>query len=276
MTACLLCAARGRERPLESGLVCPPCVVRLADALDDLPALAEQASTEPAQGRGSGRTVPSSRPPIDVDGIDPALALVPLAPPPAEPVPVLVVVEGWVRLVREERQMAPYGPWSAAAARSTRTRYSDTLGTLRAATAFLRAQHEWVVAQDWVDAYAAEVWACRRALARWDDEREPRPTVVACPTITVDGDCGQRLRLDADVVTCRRCGRDWDADQLVRAALSDDYDPPDVWVDAEAAASAAGVHESTIRRWSSRGLVTAHGGRFRLLDVLRTTRARGA
>jgi len=267
VTACLLCAARGRERPLESGLVCPPCAVRLADALDDLPALAEQASTEPAQGRGSGRTVPSSRPPIDVDGVDPALALVPLAPPPAEPVPVLVVVEGWVRLVREERQMAPYGPWSAAAARSTQTRYSDTLGTLRAATGFLRAQHEWVVAQDWVDAYAGEVWACRRALARWG-EHEPRPVVVACPTITVAGDCGHRLRLDSDVVRCAGCGRDWDADQLVRVACSDDYDPPDVWVDAEAAATAAGVHERTVRKWAARGLVAAQGGRYRLLSVL--------
>ena len=153
----------------------------------------------------------------------------------------------------------------------TGTRHSTT-DLLIAYCAFLRAHHEWVVAQDWVDAYAAEVAACRRALARWDDEREPRPTVVACPTITVDGDCGHRLRLDADVVTCRRCGRDWDADQLVRAALSDDYDPPDVWVDAEAAARAAGVHESTIRRWAARGRVTARGGRYRLLSVLELRR----
>lgn len=280
MTICVVCASRGRSTPVESGLVCAPCVVRVADHLDAIVRLAEAASCEPRAGRGSGRTVPGSRPPIDVDGVDPALTLVALAPPPAEPVALLVVLECWCRLVREERDLAPYGPATAqeraTGPRRTPTGYDDTTATLRAATGFLRAHHEWVVAQDWVDAYAAEVAACRRALARWDDEREPRPTVVACPTITVDGDCGQRLRLDADVVTCRRCGRDWDADQLVRAALSDDYDPPDVWVDAEAAASAAGVHESTIRRWSSRGLVTAHGGRFRLLDVLRTTRARGA
>lgn len=268
MTACVVCASRGRSTPVESGLVCAPCVVRVADHLDAIVRLAEAATCEPLAGRGSGRTVPASRPPIDVDGVDPALALVAIAPPPAEPVALLVVLEGWVRLVREERRMPPYGPWSAAAARTGRFGLWDTHGTLVAATGFLRAHHEWVVQQDWVDAYAAEVAACRRALARWDDEREPRPTVVACPTITVDGDCGQRLRLDADVVTCRRCGRDWDADQLVRAALSDDYDPPDVWVDAEAAASAAGVHERTVRKWAARGIVAAKAGRYRLLDVL--------
>lgn len=268
MTACVVCASRGRSTPVESGLVCAPCVVWVADHLDAIVRLAEAATCEPRAGRGSGRTVPASRPPIDVDGVDPALALVALAPPPAEPVALLVVLEGWVRLVREERRMPPYGPWSAAAARTGRFGYADTHGTLVAATGFLRAHHEWVVAQDWVDAYAAEVAACRRALARWDDEREPRPTVVACPTITVDGDCGQRLRLDADVVRCRRCGRDWDAETLVRVACSDDYDPPDVWVDAEAAATAAGVHERTVRKWAARGIVAAKAGRYRLLDVL--------
>ena len=271
MTACVVCAARGRERPLDSGLVCPPCAVRLADTLDDIAALAESATVEPRTGRGTGRTVPGSRPPIDLDGVDPALALVRLAPPPAEPVAMLVVLEGWCRLVREERGLAPYGPATAqeqaTGPRRTPSGYDDTTATLRAATGFLRAQHEWIVAQEWVDAYAAEVRACRRAVARWG-EHEPRPTVVACPTITVDGDCGHRLRLDADVVRCPRCARDWDAETLVRVACSDDYDPPDVWVDAEAAASAAGVHEATIRRWAARGLVTAQAGRYRLLSVL--------
>ena len=274
MPSCCLCATRGRDRPLDSGLVCPPCSVRLADTVDDVRRLAESASVEPRHGRGSGRTVPGSRPPIDVDGVDPALALARLAPPPAEPVPVLVVVEGWIKVILEERGMGPYGPWSAATAprldaagRTAPPRCDDTTATLVACTGFLRAHHEWVVAQDWVDAYAAELAACRRALARWD-EHDPRPTVVACPTITVDGDCGHRLRLDADTVACRGCGRVWDADTLVRAVLSDDYDPPDVWVDAEAAASAAGVHERTVRKWAARGIVAAKAGRYRLLDVL--------
>ena len=275
MSACVLCAARGRTTTLDHGLVCPACSVRLADTVDDVRRLAESASVEPRHGRGSGRTVPGSRPPIDVDGVDPALALARLAPPPAEPVPVLVVVEGWIKVILEERGMGPYGPWSAATAprldaagRTAPPRCDDTTATLVACTGFLRAHHEWVVAQDWVDAYAAELAACRRALARWDDEREPRPTVVACPTVTVDGDCGQRLRLDADVVRCHGCGRDWDAETLVRVACSDEYDPPDVWVDAEAAATAAGVHERTVRKWATRGIVAARAGRYRLLDVL--------
>ena len=271
VTSCVLCAGRGRSTALDHGLVCPACSVRLADLLDDIDRLAASASCEPRHGRGTGRTVPASRPPIDVDGVDPALALVRLAPPPAEPVALLVVLEGWVRLVREERSMGPYGPWSAATARTQPVGYDRTSGTLVACTGFLRAHHEWITAQDWVDAYAAEVRACRRALARWD-EHDPRPTVVACPTITVDGGCGQRLRLDADVVRCHGCGRDWDAETLVRVACSDEYDPPDVWVDAEAAATAAGVHERTVRKWATRGIVSARAGRYRLLDVLTVTR----
>lgn len=278
MSGCVLCAVRGRQTTIDSGLVCTACSVRLADTVDDITRLAASATVEPRHGVGSGRTIPASRPPIDVDGVDPALASVRLAAPPAEPVPVLVVLEAWVRLVREERGMPPYGPWSAAMAARTaadapwgRNGHTDTTSTLMACTGFLRAHHEWIVAQDWVDAYAWEVTACRRVLSRWE-EHDPRPTVVACPTVTVDGDCGQRLRLDADVVRCHRCGRDWDTETLVRVACSDDYDPPDVWVDAEAAASAAGVHERTVRKWASRGIVSAKSGRYRLLDVIAATR----
>lgn len=116
MTACLICARHGRHQP--TGLdtrCCSACATRISDDLDAIPTLALLASVEPRTGRGSGRTVPASRPPIDLSGIDPALTAVAV---PAGTTTVLEVVESWCRLVREERHMAQYG-WDMTQRRIT-------------------------------------------------------------------------------------------------------------------------------------------------------------
>lgn len=266
MPTCILCAKRGRTTSLDDGHVCARCAIRLADDLDAIPALAAQASVEPRAGRGSGRTVPGSRPPIDLAGVDPALTAVAV---PAGTTTVLEVVESWCRLVREERQMAQYGPWSAAVARTGRAGYAGTTTTLVAATGFLRAHVDWAIRQPWVDDMADEMRACARALRHLDADREPTGTVVPCPTVSVEaGDCGCRLRIsERDVVRCPRCGREWDTDQLVRSATADTL-PPDVWVDAEAAAVAAGVHPRQLIKWARRGLLDRSQGRYRLTQVM--------
>lgn len=269
MSSCILCAKRGRTTDLDAGHVCAPCAVRIADDLTAIATLATGASCEPRSGRGSGRTVPSSRPPIDLAGVDPALTAVAV---PAGTTTVLAVVEDWCRLVREERQMAPYGPASLAAARTQASGYAGTTTTLVAATAFLGRQVDWLVGRPWVDDLADEMRSCVRALRYLDHDREPHGTVVPCPTVSVDhGDCGCRLRISdgQDGVRCPRCGRDWDVDQLVRSATSD-ATPPDVWVDAEAAASVAGVSARTIRDWAARGIVRRRHSTYRLIDVLAT------
>ena len=295
MTACILCARRGRTTELDTGHVCAVCATRIGDDLAAIPRLAAQASTEPRTGRGSGRTVPASRPPIDLAGIDPALTTVLVG---SGPTTVLEAVESWTRVVREERGLSPYGPWSAEMARAaspagrraanTPTPVSQdprqsqavygphaTTVTLIAVCEFLRAHHDWVIAQPWVDDYADEIRACARALRHLDPEREPAATVVPCPTTSVDhGDCGQRLRLDSDHVRCSRCGRDWDREMLVRAATSIPQ-AADLWVDVLAASAATGVPARTIQRWARLTYVRRQQGRYSVADVKRHAESSG-
>lgn len=266
---CVTCAQRGRDTEAHAGLLCAPCAQRVLDDLDAVPRLAAAATTQLRHGHGTGRSVPASRPPIDLAGVDPALTLVAVAPRPAEPVPLLVVVEGWVRVVREERRLAAYGPWSAAAGRTAAPGSDPTLAVLAACTALLRAHHDWVVAQPWVDAYAAELGACHRALLRWDLDTERAAPVVLCPSERPGSvePCGGRIRLD-QVTRCPRCGRHWDRDQLVRAASASPQ-AAEVWVDVEAAAAATGVPVRTIQRWATMHRVRRAQGRYAIADIQR-------
>ena len=268
MTACLVCASHDRHTPIQTGTACTPCAVRLADTLTDIQRLAEAATTEPRTSRGTGRNVPSSRPPIDLAGVDPALASVRLAPPPAKPVPLLVVLEGWERLVRQQRHLAPYGPASAARTNAaTDPSHATLLGCLK----FLRHQHDWITQQNWIDDYATELRACRRTLLRWDDDRPDRTWRIPCPTLLDDGtDCRHPLpvtRIDPDEhVHCRRCNRTWDTDRLLAVAGRD----ADAWVDPEAAAAATGIDPSTLRRWARAGRIRRSHGRYSLSDIRAT------
>ena len=262
---CVLCAARGRTTRLEHGHVCAMCMTRLADHLDAIVQLAALASIEPRSSAGAGRTVPGSRPPLNVDGLDPALTLVLVA---TERTTVLEVCEGWERLVREARQMAPYGVASEFRGRSA---INDTHVTLTGCVGFLRASLPWWEAdpEQPIDDFAGEVALCRRALAHYDPDREPMGTMVRCPTIVEQGECGHRLHYTEpdEQVTCRRCGVTRDAMTLITLALSDG--DAQVWVDPEAAEKETGVAMLTLKRWAARGLIHANHGRYDLREIHR-------
>lgn len=281
MTDCPVCVARRRKHPTkldDDTRTCRGCRYWLNDTLDTIWTLAANATCEPGSGRtGTGHTIPGSRPPIRLDGVDPALTLVDIGQ--GRRLPLLEVLEEWERTIRGLRGFTPYGP--ASVTRLLDNGWNDTTATLSGVIRFLTNQTDWATTdQDFpIGDYAREIAACRRVLARWDNDHEPRPALVPCPTITVDGPCTGRLRLGHTNVQCPRCKHERTEDELVRLATADNQ-PPDVWVDAEAAASAAGVHERTVRRWAATGRITAHSGRYRLLDVLplrsEDTRTRGA
>lgn len=260
---CVLCATRDRQTRLKYGHVCSACTDRLvADvrAIADLAVMAA-ASLTPRAGTGSAHSVPSSRPPINVHACDPELTLV--GPPPAAT--VLDVVEGWERLIRDARGYAAYGP--ASAARVALASSGGTQVTLLGCVRFLAAQVPWAVAEPTfpVDDFADEIRACVRALRRFDPEASDRGTMVRCPTLTDDGDCGYRLRYD-DVhedVTCRRCGTTRSAMTLAAVAMADGAE---VWLDPEAAASWLGVTEGTLRQWARAGRVRRAHGRYLIGD----------
>lgn len=259
---CVLCATRGRTTRLETGHVCPTCTQHLTDHLTAIANLCAMATTEPTQGSGGSRPVPASRPPINVEGLDPELTLVNLTDTTHRPT-VLDIVEAWCRHIREDRGLAPYGV-------ATEHLEGGTHLALAEALRFLHAQIEWATSTpDFpVDDFATEISACVRALRKWDHDAPGRGMSVPCPTIRSNGDdCGTRLAFGdgSDEVTCRRCHVTRTAQQLIAVAACDTE--RDVWVDPEAAAKWCGISERELRRWAQRGTVRRSHGRYLLADI---------
>lgn len=277
---CVLCTAS-----LDTGHVCARCAERIRRDLDDILRLTAEAhaQTTPRQGSGGGaRTVPGSKPPLAVDALDPELALIRLVPDdPSSEVPLLVLLEDWERIIREDRGLAPYGMASEARLASVGPLHasswaSHTPVTLTGVVRFLQRHHDWAMTEPSFDLaeYARQVRLCRRAVARWDSEAHSPGWRVPCPTVTDEGECAQSLRVSRgdEIVYCRKCGREWELPRLLAVAGRD----ADVWVDVEAAATMAGVHERTIRKWVARGVVTRRGQLVRMLDVREYAHSLGA
>jgi hypothetical protein len=277
---CVLCTVN-----LDRGHVCHGCSERILKDLGAVLSLTISAATQTTpsgQGGQGGRTVPGSRPPLTIDALDPELAAVRLVPDDASSdVPLLVVLEDWERIIREDRAMVPYGIASEARLAAIGPLHAYTWAahtpvTLSGVIGFLMAHHDWTMTEPSFDLaeYARQIRLCRKAVARWDLQAEPGGWRVPCPTVTEDGDCDNALKVirGAETVFCRRCGRDWDLPRLLAVAGRD----ADVWVDVEAAATLAGVHEQTIRKWVRRGTVSKRGQLVRVLDVRAYAHSLGA
>jgi hypothetical protein len=268
---CVLCTVA-----LDAGHVCQRCADRIRRDLDDILRLTADAhaQTTPKAGSGGGaRAVPGSKPPLAVDALDPELALIRLVPEDeSSEVPLLVLLEDWERIIREDRGLVPYGMASEARLASVGPLHaaswaSHTPVTLTGVVRFLQGHHDWAMAEPSFDLaeYARQVRLCRKAVARWDSEAHSPGWRVPCPTVTEEGDCAQSLRVSRgdEVVYCRKCGREWELPRLLAVAGRD----ADVWIDVEAAATMAGVHERTIRKWVAKGAVQRRGQLVRILDV---------
>jgi hypothetical protein len=256
---CVICAFYGRQTKLKAGHCCTPCTERLRADVRLVLDLARMASVEPTTSGVGSSGVYGSRPPINVSGIDPENTLIGPAPSPT----VLDVLESWVRMVREDRQMSPYGPWSHLEGSKLQDGGSTTNATFRACTAFLAAETDWIATTPHfpLEDYRVELTSCVRALKRWDSSSHRVGTMVPCPTMTDDGECGYRLHYEdlADSVQCRRCRVTRDAATLAAVAMSDGRE---VWLDPEAAANWLGVTEGTLRQWARRGKVQRAHGRY--------------
>lgn len=259
VNSCVLCARFARTTRLKHGHCCADCADRLAADVARIVELAAMASAEPVRSSGLTSGVYGSRPPVNVAGLDPENALVGPAPAPT----VLDVLESWVRMVREDREMAPYGPWSATEGARVQGQATAASATLTVLVRFLVTQNEWIVGTpDFpLEDYRAEISQCVQALRRWDADAQRVGTMVPCPTMTDDGECGYRLHYEDldDSVQCRRCKVTRDASTLAAVAMSDGRE---VWLDPEAAAGWLGISEPTLRRMARRGEIVRSHGRY--------------
>lgn len=100
---CVICA---RNQPRPGATICGHCIGRIDDNLARIAELTAWASRwlMPRSGHGEGgRSVPGSKPPLDVASLDGAMAN-----------DALPICESWERLVREFFCLSPYGPASLA------------------------------------------------------------------------------------------------------------------------------------------------------------------
>jgi hypothetical protein len=261
--ACVTCAARDRSTPLESGHVCLACAQRILDHLSAIGDLVAMATVEPMRGKGGTRTVPASRPPINVDGLDPELTLVTLTDNDHRST-VLDICEAWCRLIREDRELAPYGVATED--------HASTRQTLTEALRFLRAQVEWVTTATSfpVEDFAHEIAACVRSLRKWDADARMSSYEVSCPADREEGTCGCVLRITvsdvSDTVTCRRCRATWSVAWLMRVVATDHR--AHVWVDVEAASERFGVDRKTLQRWVREGRITKQHNMYDVKPLL--------
>lgn len=269
---CLLCDDRGRTTPTTTGRTCDPCKTWLTRTITDIGHHANEAAAwiEPRPGTGNhGAIAYGSRPPINVDAIDPELALLELNPgDPTSAVPILDALEMWEREIRELQHLTPYGPASHYRTLRMGGRLDDTGWTLTACLRFLAAQVDWMTSCDDFDLLGFADHARRAAatLRRWSDDDRQVGTRIACPTMLEDGSsCERSLRVssDGEPVVCRGCGTSWSIDWLIRVAGED----ADGWADMEAVVRLSGLHESTIRRWARNGKVRKRGLLYSVRDI---------
>lgn len=262
---CLLCAERDKTTPATTGQLCGGCYTRLADTLTRIPEqMLDAVAWTPPAGHNAGSHTYGSRPPLPVETIDPELALIELNPGDrTSAVPLLEMFEMWERVIREDRQLVPYGPASLA-----RTPIAQTSGTFLGCLRFLHANLDWMVTDPDFDLveFADHSRRASAILRRWSTDEPVIGTRIACPTQLDDGsscDATIVVSSDRDGAYCRRCGRTWTIEWLIRVAGED----AEGWADMEAIVRLSGLHERTIRRWASGGKVRKRGLLYSVRDV---------
>ena len=265
MTDDIRCVVCHRRQPSDGMTVCRTCLGRLDDDLARIVELTAMAAgwLNPRTGGGNGtRTVPGSRPPIDLASLDACLGN-----------DVLPVLEEWERLTREHYGLGPYGPASEARTRALAAQQAQggVIGppaTVKGCVGFLRA---WLlrIAEDAtypVDDMAREVRDLRVGLEQLDPDRDRPGLRIPCPADNAEADgrsCGYRLVLTAnlaDDVYCPRCATTWTGNRLILVALNDPG--VTVWAYPDVIEATLGVNATTLRQWHARGHVTRNGSRY--------------
>ena len=302
--ACVLCAARNpsRDRQLEHGHVCQPCRNGLRTDLGQILDLVAIAATmpDPLAARAnaqSSRPHPGSRPPLEVARLDPERILIRVEPSdPSADTALLVLLEDWCRLIREERGFAPYGIATEDQPRSA---------TLTGAIAFLRAQVDYCCDEPTfsLEQFAGNIRRAVGTLKALDPEHARRGWGIPCPADIVTepecNDCARtRIGLPANwtpevhaawheanpttVSPCKRvlrvarheddsldlhsdiycpnCGTTWTAQRLLLVALADNR--VTIWGYPSEISEALAIPARTLRDWAAKGRIERQGNRY--------------
>lgn len=154
---------------------------------------------------------------------------------------IYIVLGGWERVIRSERQLAPIGLLPPVRG------VDDEVARL---TLFHQNQLPWTASQGWIEAYYSEVKDLHNMGMGAAKAFTVKKTRIHCPTDTSDGKCSAYLTLNPDdpleVFECRKCGHEWNTLRLIAVAQEDRSRP--LWVDIETAAHIVNRSVSQIRR----------------------------
>jgi hypothetical protein len=120
--------------------------------------------------------------------------------PRHDAIAVLAILDSWLRVVLEERQL------------------TTAADTLTAVISLLNRHAEWIAAQPFADDYASEVHTAATALRHVCGEYDHQHSVGKCPVLDCDG-LLYADRYGAMAVTCRACGEHWGETELRRLGL---------------------------------------------------------
>lgn len=262
---CIVCHS---SEPADGWTCCRPCL----DSLDaDLEHIAQCAQDAAALGvaptRGGGMASEEIKLPISADAVDVALGLC-LVRVGTDSTPLLDLLETWIRLVREEANLSPYG---------VATEGQNV--TVASSVAFLRSWLLWAVERPHfpLDDLAIEVRICRNTVAKYHHDHGAADdlTRLGCPSPHPDGDgrrCHNRIKYDRERPTqdmhCIRCGETWTPARLLAQALGDDTQQ--VWAYPADIEAVIGINKRTLQRWAATGIVPRDGNRYDVGAAFRT------
>lgn len=249
-------------RRVHLGMTCRTCYDTIAERLRELPELYALAAGELAAGSGSG-----------IGGNETTLGIRVAALELRAGHDLLGVLGSWEREWREFfDDPAPSVPAKAS---------SDRVGAdVVSVCGYLSANlHRSCRAHPAIDDFAHEVEILRQQARQAARTAGRRHVVVECPTDTVDGRCGAKLRITGmdltDPVYCRSCRTSRDVHRLLLIAAADSEST--VWGTVEDASLLFGVTSRTLHRWAASGQVVRERSRYDLgsiRDAIRNGSAR--
>ncbi|RZQ59826.1 hypothetical protein [Amycolatopsis suaedae] len=173
----------------------------------------------------------------------------------------LAVVEQWARQIREDRSVDTPPDQMRATVPAGRITMTRELATLR-------FHWDWILAQDWVDAFADEMRAVRDQLVRARRLTVPVIRIGTCPitVMTVDRDADPitlpcsatlRVRLGDTEIRCPACHTVWTRDRWHQLGTD--------WADYASLATQLDIPVTTLRRWCHEDHWATAGTRSRRL-----------
>ena len=257
---CRLESCQGCHRgPGDDGMLCRPHKRRLFGRLRSIPELYEKLELEAVEGTPP----PSPRSARGQASMPLSASVLDVLRTEAEHLNGLESMEGWCRIVIEERRLAG-GPNGGA----------TIGGRLAAACGFLRTHLDWIATQPWVDELDNEAAILARTLRHAvEPEGRWRGTRIRCQIETcAEGLLSWDLLDPANpVLVCKVCGDTWQPEAFWR--LAEHTSNPVSLRDAEQIGLAS---YTDLRNWLRRGTLPNHGTdgapRVLLMEVLAARR----